>query len=933
MNEEAMIQHIQKLVADPSGRKNVATIIQLQKNLEQTTMQLEQERNEKARLQVMLERIGEEISTREPQIVQKEKEFARMVKEHQEMSRRLQVAVERSEQESAQLIAVQRQLASAEKRAETLTSQLATLVWDVEQLHGNNSDPAPAGTSEFTFHRVQELVQMNQQLLKVVEETTGGTAGENDAMLDTALEQLKKLMAERERQEEKIRQQNNMIEVYRTQLVESEERRHQLERQGRSNAKRSDAGEVSTQHHQQVDVLAQQSHFDSATLRLEEVRRELDVKNAELKSAADSVNLLKAQLASKEAAFDAETRRSQALNQSTQLLQAQLTDMKERHMGLTKQFSEMEVVLTSAVRENALSKDQVALKEHELLKLRAQSQFLNETVQRFANSLIIFSFVILIEVIFGSRYTQDLATVRTECDRFSRFHQDLQLMLSERSSELQSVKSNAEQESKRLQTEVESLKQEVHSLREQIKIEESQLSLTRSEARQDAEVYKAKFARLQEENAAKTAAHDASLLELGAANVQIAKLNERITELSTILQQQEEALRVEQDAGAQESAMRKVWYRVKLLLLPLLTHVHVLFVQLQAENRKLQATLKSSELALATLKEVTASRASVNDQIETELQRVSQELETSQNRARQEIDERDEEIQRLNTEVTQALQTNDELRAQLSAVQQRLDSIDSVHARELEEAQSATAAAIAEKEGAVETMKIAQDEARIATDSQTELRRTYEIGVRELSESFNVQARLRQEMDELKQRYQEEHSQLLAANSQLQQLKEEQSTAIASSQAERQEMQRRIDEGTQRVKSLLEQLETVNSHLNQLRLSRLVPSTDASALPASGDETVRSLSDTLQYLRRENEIISTELSIAKKDCERLRVQAELFRQNADAARAQLDEEKANRDRLVQSQQEYNDHLQRLEQFNTLRESNACLRSDVRTFTF
>jgi hypothetical protein len=85
----------------------------------------------------------------------------------------------------------------------------------------------------------------------------------------------------------------------------------------------------------------------------------------------------------------------------------------------------------------------------------------------------------------------------------------------------------------------------------------------------------------------------------------------------------------------------------------------------------------------------------------------------------------------------------------------------------------------------------------------------------------------------------------------------------------------------------------------------------------------------LSYLRRENEIISAELSIAKKDCERLRVQAEMFRQQADAVRAQLDEEKANRDRLVQTQNEYNDHLQRLEQFNTLRESNACLRSDVR----
>jgi chromosome segregation ATPase len=531
----------------------VATIIQLQKKLEQTTVLLEQERSERTRLQVVIERIEEEVSAREPQIVQKEKEFSRMAKEHQDIARRLQIAVDRAEHDSAQLTATKRQLAAAEKRIEGLVSQVSSLLLQVEQLQGGASpNDQNAAPNEFTFLRVQELVQINQQLMKVVEETTGGGAAENDSMLDTALGQLKKLMAERERQEEKIRQQNNMIEVYRTQLVESEERRHLLERSRGATPLQANGSNPSPAP--MPDVV---DH--DARRQVEELRRQLEQRVAELKSATETVAQLKSQLASKDLAFDAEARRSNTLAQSAQLLQAQLTDMKERHDKLTKQFMEMETLLTSTVRENALSKDQLAMKEHEMFKLKAQAQFLTETVQRFAHTMPLrVDSVAEPPLYFRIRYTQDLQLARTECDRFSKFNSDLQLILAERASELQSARAAVETEAKKYSSEIESLKREVESLKERLRIEESQLSLSRSEARQEAEVHKARLLRSQEELAAKSSTLEKAQSDLAAAQAEVTKLNARVTELATLVQQQEEALRAEQDAESQASLLRKV---------------------------------------------------------------------------------------------------------------------------------------------------------------------------------------------------------------------------------------------------------------------------------------------------------------------------------------------------------------------------------------
>lgn len=104
----------------------------------------------------------------------------------------------------------------------------------------------------------------------------------------------------------------------------------------------------------------------------------------------------------------------------------------------------------------------------------------------------------------------------------------------------------------------------------------------------------------------------------------------------------------------------------------------------------------------------------------------------------------------------------------------------------------------------------------------------------------------------------------------------------------------------------------------QEQLEKLASSSGADA----GD-----FSNTLRLLRQEREAAQINLSLAERELVRLRQEAVVARRAAEEARAQLAAEAERTRNAMRDETSQEEILQRVEQFNLLRESNAALRTD------
>lgn len=81
----------------------------------------------------------------------------------------------------------------------------------------------------------------------------------------------------------------------------------------------------------------------------------------------------------------------------------------------------------------------------------------------------------------------------------------------------------------------------------------------------------------------------------------------------------------------------------------------------------------------------------------------------------------------------------------------------------------------------------------------------------------------------------------------------------------------------------------------------------------------------VQYLRKQQDILSAELQLAQQESSRLRNEAALARRAAEAANAQLAGQAERSRASARTEEEHTALMQKLEQLNLLRESNAALR--------
>ncbi len=81
----------------------------------------------------------------------------------------------------------------------------------------------------------------------------------------------------------------------------------------------------------------------------------------------------------------------------------------------------------------------------------------------------------------------------------------------------------------------------------------------------------------------------------------------------------------------------------------------------------------------------------------------------------------------------------------------------------------------------------------------------------------------------------------------------------------------------------------------------------------------------VQYLRKQQDILSAELQLARQESARLRSDAAIARRAAEAANAQLAGQAERSRASARTEEEHAALMQKMEQLNLLRESNAALR--------
>ncbi|KAF5382472.1 hypothetical protein D9615_003024 [Tricholomella constricta] len=124
-------------------------------------------------------------------------------------------------------------------------------------------------------------------------------------------------------------------------------------------------------------------------------------------------------------------------------------------------------------------------------------------------------------------------------------------------------------------------------------------------------------------------------------------------------------------------------------------------------------------------------------------------------------------------------------------------------------------------------------------------------------------------------------------------------------------------------------LESVSNQANRIKMAATSSSTDTGEGEGSGDADTKlsELRSVVSYLRKEKEIVDLQLELSKQESSRLKAQIEHLSQSLEETRATLSEEREKAVETAASAAQHAELLERINQLNLLRESNATLRAD------
>ncbi|EJD40490.1 hypothetical protein AURDEDRAFT_153559 [Auricularia subglabra TFB-10046 SS5] len=158
-------------------------------------------------------------------------------------------------------------------------------------------------------------------------------------------------------------------------------------------------------------------------------------------------------------------------------------------------------------------------------------------------------------------------------------------------------------------------------------------------------------------------------------------------------------------------------------------------------------------------------------------------------------------------------------------------------------------------------------------------------------------------------------------------------TSETSWAAQKEILDKQISELSTKQQELVEQNNLLHQHLETVssQAARIRQAADASVSEAAetgSDPALAELRTVVSYLRKEKEIADLQIEINQQEIARLKADGERLARDLDEQKALLAEERTRATNSLASAQQQAELVERINQLNILRESNATLRSDA-----
>ncbi|KAJ3826801.1 hypothetical protein EV361DRAFT_893712 [Lentinula raphanica] len=158
----------------------------------------------------------------------------------------------------------------------------------------------------------------------------------------------------------------------------------------------------------------------------------------------------------------------------------------------------------------------------------------------------------------------------------------------------------------------------------------------------------------------------------------------------------------------------------------------------------------------------------------------------------------------------------------------------------------------------------------------------------------------------------------------------------ASWQHQKQTLDNEVKDLQRRCNDLVAQNNVLHNHLETVssqaaRIQQAADATTSAGVEAEGSDTsdtkLSEMRSVVAYLRKEKEIVDLQLDLSKQENTRLKTQIEHLHQNLNETRQALSEEREKAIETAASGAKHEELMERINQMNILRESNATLRSE------
>lgn len=282
-----------------------------------------------------------------------------------------------------------------------------------------------------------------------------------------------------------------------------------------------------------------------------------------------------------------------------------------------------------------------------------------------------------------------------------------------------------------------------------------------------------------------------------------------------------------------------------------------------------------------------------------------------------EIATKTEEIAELKESVASAI-------AEVTDTQQRLDAVKveaAANARSLESQisslQESEARAFEEKAISLQDVEL---HANIANEAQANYQREVVAHSSALQQLTNMKAANAEKAEAL------ENACALASSA-----TERLENSSASSKVIQEKLEQQISELETRVGDLRTQNTLLHSQFEQVVRSQKLDFSEAQGPEGIANAQHQELAEVIKFLRREKDIVETQLTLSLQETERSRAQIRHMQKSHDETRLLLEDERKRYDQSTGSEVKHKELMERIEQANLLRESNVTLRSQMEAF--